>query len=53
MKRQDSAGMRLVTWIVRHAGQHTHKNQYWAAMAAPIVGENSIGNDGKRLRRRS
>jgi len=29
--------------MVRQAGQRTHKNQKPAAMAAPIVGENSIG----------
>jgi hypothetical protein len=29
--------------MVRHAGQHTHRNQYRAVMAAPMVGENSIG----------
>jgi hypothetical protein len=56
-ERQDSAGMRLDTvasgWrsslrrsmllVERHAGQRTHRNQWRAAMAAPIVGENSIG----------
>ena len=29
--------------IVRQAGQRTYRNQRRAAMAAPIVGENSIG----------
>ena len=29
--------------MVRQAGQRTHKYQYRAVMAAPIVGENSIG----------
>src|SRR6478672_8970662 len=52
-ERHDSAGMRLVTaaswWrssvrrsracVVRQAGQRTHKNQYRAVIAAPIVGE--------------
>ncbi len=56
-KRQDNAGMRLVTaasrcrssvrrstaLIVRQAGQRTQRYQQRAAIAAPIVGENSIG----------
>ena len=56
-ERQDSAGTRLVTaasrcpssvrksiaLTVRHAGQRTQRNQYRAAIATPIVGENSIG----------
>jgi hypothetical protein len=29
--------------MVRHAEQRIHENQYRAAMAAPIVGGNSIG----------
>jgi hypothetical protein len=29
--------------VVRQAGQRTHSNQWPAAMAAPIVGENNIG----------
>ena len=29
--------------VVRHAGQHTHRNQCRALSAQPIVGENSIG----------
>ncbi|HEY2242888.1 MAG: hypothetical protein WAV38_01860 [Xanthobacteraceae bacterium] len=29
--------------MVQHAGQRTQRNQKPAAMAAPIVGENSIG----------
>jgi len=55
--RQESAGMRLVTaalwcrsrvrksiaFMVWHAGQRTHRNQYRAVIAAPIVGANSIG----------
>jgi hypothetical protein len=52
-ERQDNAGMRPVTaasgcrssarrsiaLIVLQAGQRTYRNQYRAAMAAPIVGE--------------
>jgi hypothetical protein len=63
-ERQDNAGMRLVTaasWcrssvrrsialVMRQAGQRTHKNQWRAVTAAPIVGENSIG---MRFARRS
>jgi len=29
--------------MVRQAGQRTHRNQYSAVIAAPIVGENNIG----------
>jgi len=29
--------------IVRQAGQRTQRNQYRAAIAGPIVGENSMG----------
>lgn len=59
-ERHESAGMRLVTaasrlrssirrstsLIVRQAGQRTHRNQKRAAIAAPIVGEKSIGIGG-------
>jgi hypothetical protein len=55
--RHDNAGMRLVTaasgWrssvrrsmicVVRQAGQRTHRNQYRAVIAAPMVGANSMG----------
>jgi hypothetical protein len=34
---------RSIAFVVRQAGQRTHRYQYRAAMAAPIVGENSIG----------
>jgi hypothetical protein len=32
-----------MAFVVRQAGQRTHRNQYPAVIAAPIVGENSIG----------
>ena len=38
-----SSVRRSIALMVRQAGQLTHRNQYRAAMAAPIVGENSIG----------
>jgi hypothetical protein len=42
-ERHDSAGMRLITAaFIWQAGHRTHRNQYRAVMAAPIVGENSI-----------
>jgi hypothetical protein len=34
---------RSITLIVRQARHRTHRNQCRAAMAAPIVGKNSIG----------
>src|SRR6516165_8669596 len=56
-ERHESEGMRLVTaasgcrssvrksmaLIVRQAGQRTHRNQYLALTAAPIVGEKIMG----------
>jgi hypothetical protein len=32
-----------IALTVRQAGQRTHRNQYRAVIAAPIVGENKIG----------
>ena len=56
-ERHDSAGMRLpiadhgwrsrvrrsTAWVVRQAGQRTHRNQCLPLSAQPIVGENGIG----------
>jgi len=41
--RWRSSVRRSIALIVRQAGQRIHRNQYRAAMAAPIVGENSNG----------